>query len=108
MRQRGRRNEHEGARWKFDHQPKLPENEVATFGGVETPKGLDGTPAKGAIQDVTVLVCPNVGPEIESSSREDASVEDSLELQHFFEENFEVAQVVAIYQRVPQCEAAWK
>ena len=106
MRQHGRRDEYEGARREFNHQTKLPEDKVATFGGVKTPKGLDGAPAKGAIQNVAVLLRPNVRPKVEGGSRENASVEDSSELWHFFEEDFEVPQVVVVHKRVPQCEAA--
>ena len=74
MGQRGGRDEYEGARWELNHQPKLPENQVTAFGGVKASKGLDSAPAERAVQDISVLVRPNVGPEIEGSGGKYAMV----------------------------------
>ena len=106
MGQCGRRDEDEGARWKFNHQAELPEDKVAAFSGIKSSKGLDSAPAKRAAQDVAVFACPNIWPKVESSGRKRTSIEDSSELGHFFQENFEIAKVVAVQMRVPQRKAA--
>lgn len=56
------------ARGKFQRNADVPQNEMSTFGRIESHEGGDAAPPTGVIGSVSVRDCHCMGPNIERAS----------------------------------------
>lgn len=64
------RDENSCSRWELDHKPQIPQNKMASSGGVKIPKRSDRAPAKWQIVDIFVRKANGLRAKVESGTRE--------------------------------------